>query len=267
MKKFDLEIEIGLLSAHPYEVSYTSNCLSLGFAFDTQAGEHAISSNNITPFVRRPNSISLVPKGCDVYSASETGGEYLLIQFQNHDWINGDKFDNDRIYNNHVIASVIPDAHAIRKLLLKEGSLDELEVESYLHNMISSLITTSALKQNNQPKSKWLTLKRLFLIDEFIDDRIGENLTVSMLASEFGVSTGFFIRTFKLDNGQTPHRYIMDRRILKARRMLKCLNTEISEIAYCCGFSSQAHMTEAFKNKLAITPSKIRYKQNDSINL
>ena len=56
----------------------------------------------------------------------------------------------------------------------------------------------------------------------------------------------------------TPHRYLLSRRIERARRLLAETNMSIAQIAYLCGFSSQAHLTIAFRKLSGHTPGGYR---------
>ena len=58
--------------------------------------------------------------------------------------------------------------------------------------------------------------------------------------------------------GMTPHRYLLSRRIERARRLLAETNMSIAQIAYLCGFSSQAHLTIAFRRLVGHTPGGYR---------
>jgi len=70
---------IELLPAAAYEAAYTPEAPVIGFAFEAQAGTHAFASDRKRPFQAKPNHLSFVPAGCDVYSQSAQGGEYLRI--------------------------------------------------------------------------------------------------------------------------------------------------------------------------------------------
>jgi AraC family transcriptional regulator len=70
-----------LLSRRPYCASYAAEAPVIGFAFDAQAGTHAFGSDRRVDFRARPNGLAYVPQGCDVYSRSDVGGEYLRITF------------------------------------------------------------------------------------------------------------------------------------------------------------------------------------------
>src|SRR5215470_12138730 len=73
---FDVE----LLPRLPYDVRYTPATAVIGFAFETQRGTHAFASDRAAAFRTYPNSLAYVPNGCDVFSRSREGGEYLVIR-------------------------------------------------------------------------------------------------------------------------------------------------------------------------------------------
>ena len=68
-----------LLPRKPYEAAYAAHLPVIGFAFDGQTGVHAFGSDRKTDFQAMANGLAYVPAGCDVYSQSTHGGEYLTI--------------------------------------------------------------------------------------------------------------------------------------------------------------------------------------------
>ena len=71
-----------LLPRSPYQAAYTPDLPVVGFAFEGQTGVHAFASDRKAAFRARPNGLAFVPAGCDVYSQSKHGGEYLKITFE-----------------------------------------------------------------------------------------------------------------------------------------------------------------------------------------
>jgi AraC family transcriptional regulator len=59
---------------------------------------------------------------------------------------------------------------------------------------------------------------------------------------------------------QTPHRFLMERRMAHEREMLEQKSVTVAEAAYLTGFSSHAYMTTAFKRVLGLPPSEYRQK-------
>ncbi|MCY4504207.1 MAG: AraC family transcriptional regulator [Alphaproteobacteria bacterium] len=103
-----------------------------------------------------------------------------------------------------------------------------------------------------------LDCRRLQRVVDFIEARLGEDLTIEALANEACLSPFHFARAFKAATGTAPHRYLLDRRIGQARVMISEDRLPLSEIANACGFSSQAHFTRWFRRIVGVTPGVYR---------
>ncbi len=103
-----------------------------------------------------------------------------------------------------------------------------------------------------------MTPQRLRRIDELIEAQLDAKLTVQDLAEALGLSTGFFTRAFKRATGRAPHEHIIDRRIARARRLLRDRRLGIAAVALAAGFASHAHMTATFRSRLGIPPNLLR---------
>lgn len=103
-----------------------------------------------------------------------------------------------------------------------------------------------------------MTARRLKLIDELIEARLDDKMTVQDLATALGLSAGFFSRAFKRAIGMSPHAYIVDRRIVRARTLLRSRALSLSTVALSSGFASHAHMTATFRGRLGVTLSHLR---------
>jgi AraC family transcriptional regulator len=95
-------------------------------------------------------------------------------------------------------------------------------------------------------------------IQELIESRLDADLTLQELAAEIGYSRSHFLRMFRATTGMTPHRYVLKRRLERARHLLEHVDLNIAEVAIMCGFSSQAHLTLAFRKEYGITPTEYR---------
>src|ERR1700733_6528298 len=104
-----------LLPRTAYCAAFTPGLPSIGFAFDGQTGVHAFASDRRSDFRARPNSLAYVPPGCDVYSQSDHGGEYLKVPFApepDAPWLNARRF------NDVIDAAAIDAAQRLRRELL-----------------------------------------------------------------------------------------------------------------------------------------------------
>jgi AraC family transcriptional regulator len=94
-------------------------------------------------------------------------------------------------------------------------------------------------------------------VTDYIEARLGEPLRLSDMAGEAGLSEFHFLRSFCDSMGAAPHAYVSRRRIERAKRMLAS-GDPIAEIAAACGFSSQSHLTRAFRQLTGATPAAWR---------
>jgi AraC-like DNA-binding protein len=77
------------------------------------------------------------------------------------------------------------------------------------------------------------------------------------LAQAAGLSQWHFLRQFKKYVGMTPHLWLVQHRILKAKRLLRA-GEPLVNIAMQCGFADQSHFTRHFKKALGVTPQNYR---------
>ena len=245
---------IELLPRAGYEASFVCERPVIGFAFEGQAGTHAFATSRRSAFRGKPNHISWVPRGCDVYSQSATGGEYLKITLE-PGRVNGAAAGHR--FSNVIDRTAIAAAQRLRRLLLGR-TVEVLSCErevSLLEERTRGILAGEA--RRSRPAA-WMTPRRLSLIDELIEARLDGRLTVNELAATLGLSDGFFSRAFAAAVGKPPHDYIIDRRIARARSLLASRHLDLVAIALASGFASHAHMTALFRERLGASPSDIR---------
>ena len=93
---------------------------------------------------------------------------------------------------------------------------------------------------------------------ERIHTHFHTNLDLAELAAEAGCSRSHFIRMFRAVVGRTPHRYLLDYRLGKAKALLEQGSLPVGQVAAACGFVSHAHFSSAFRARFAIAPSDYR---------
>ncbi|MHC8367217.1 helix-turn-helix transcriptional regulator [Pseudomonas sp. ZT5P21] len=239
---------IELLPGSAYATRYVATHAAIGFAFDSQRGLHAIGSDRVQPFVATPNSLAFVPVGCDVLSESSRGGEYLRIMHADSKELRG-----DRAFNNRIDPQAITLALRMRSALLHASVDDDWEAWA-----LALAERAKGHQAMPAPSQGSITGSRMRLLDEFIDAGLDGPLSVQAMAGLLELSEGFFTRAFKSSTGKSPHSYLIDRRLAKARDRLRDSTANLSEIALICGFNSQAHMTTTFKQRLGVSPAQLR---------
>lgn len=99
---------------------------------------------------------------------------------------------------------------------------------------------------------------KLARVKDFVESSLDQDLTLEAIAQEAGYSRAHFLRMFRESTGTTPHQYVMQRRIAHAEALLSANEIGVAEVAVACGFSSQAHLTLAFKKQTGVTPAEYR---------
>ncbi|MEC4816056.1 MAG: AraC family transcriptional regulator [Scytonema sp. PMC 1069.18] len=143
---------------------------------------------------------------------------------------------------------------------------DELKSEKIGGDLlIDSLKTTLAIHLlrnycTTKPKlsnySDGLSQVMLQKITDYVHEHLYQDLKLVELSAIAQLSPYHFLRLFKQRMGITPHQYILQRRIDKAKHLLKHSNLSIADIAMQTGFSDQSHLTRCFKRKVGVTPKQ-----------
>ncbi len=93
---------------------------------------------------------------------------------------------------------------------------------------------------------------------EYIDAHLGENLSLKAMADTLHISQYHFCRLFKQSTGMSPHRYLMQQRIERAKQLLKQPELTVTHIAYKCGFANQSHFARYFRRYTGVSPTQFR---------
>ncbi len=99
-----------------------------------------------------------------------------------------------------------------------------------------------------------LTPYQLRIVIEYIQNHLDCDLTLNTLASLIEISPHYFASLFKQSTGLSPHKYITQRRLEKAKTLLRQRNLAISFICQEVGFKNQSHFTRVFRQHFKITP-------------
>ena len=100
--------------------------------------------------------------------------------------------------------------------------------------------------------------RRLRRVLDFIDARLGSDITVADLAEVACLSRFHFLRAFKGATGVTPHRYLSDRRLDHAKALLRQGDISLQDLAQACRFTSQANFSRAFRRAVGVSPGAYR---------
>jgi AraC family transcriptional regulator len=88
--------------------------------------------------------------------------------------------------------------------------------------------------------------------------RLGDDISLSEIASISGLSPGHFSFAFKQSTGMAPHAWLRRQRIDRAKALLCDRDLRISSIAPAVGFANQSAFGVAFKKETGLTPTAWR---------
>ena len=103
-----------------------------------------------------------------------------------------------------------------------------------------------------------LSQKQLAQLEEFIDAHLHDAITLEDMARLLGIGVWTFNRYLRRTLGYSGYAFVVEKRIERAKQLLRRGDLALKEIAACCGFSDQAHMTRMFRAKLGVTPGQFR---------
>jgi AraC family transcriptional regulator len=165
--------------------------------------------------------------------------------------------------------NLIPRAHVEDPLIsrivltladdIKGGVLDHV-----LADALNTALAVQVIRQFVEPAainltpSNGLSGKRLQRVRDYIDAHLGEALTLSDIAEVACLSSYHLSRSFKLATGITLHRYVLLRRIERAKKLLLKTDIPLAEVAWSVGFDSQASFTTRFRREVGVTPGRLR---------
>jgi AraC family transcriptional regulator len=91
-----------------------------------------------------------------------------------------------------------------------------------------------------------------------------DDLSLDELAQSVGLSTAHFARMFRKSTGQTPHQFVLRQRIERAKAMLSAPNARVLDVAVACGFKTQQHFAQVFRDVCRVSPTEYRQDFLDS---
>lgn len=101
-------------------------------------------------------------------------------------------------------------------------------------------------------------------IEQYIYDNIDQNISTKEICSHLNISLSTLFDLFKKETGYTPHKFILNIKIDKAKELLS-KGEDICDVALEIGFYDQSHLNRVFKRYESITPyeyKKIMMKGN-----
>lgn len=97
-------------------------------------------------------------------------------------------------------------------------------------------------------------------IATYLQQHFTEKITIEKLAKKLNISKSYISHVFKESTGYSVMEFLMDYRLVQAKFQIEVSGAKktLKEIAYDCGFESDAHFNRFFKKKIGMTPNRYR---------
>ena len=142
-------------------------------------------------------------------------------------------------------------------LLNAKYQQSDLAIESSLHTFVNYLLINYTLDPIKIIETLFYNKRQMLNAIDFIEANLDDSsLTIEQIANSINLSPFYFARNFKKEFGISPHQFIINKRLEKAKKLLRN-HLPIADVAQMCGFSDQSHLTRLFKKYLGFTPGKI----------
>jgi AraC family transcriptional regulator len=215
-------------------------------------------------FVRRAGTIDLVPTGTVIEELSWQGQACSCIEVA---------FEPDSLERLLGVRAAlppdglrvaVPDAHAVEivqqlQAQVRTGQPWGSAYVEALSSMLASYVYGRYAARESVAEPDQASVSAAWQrVVAFVEEHLGHDIGVADLALLTGYSSDHFTRLFKRSFGISPYQYVIERRVERAKALLRVRTHSIAEVATACGFSTQAHLYTAFKARLGVTPGAYR---------
>jgi AraC-like DNA-binding protein len=108
------------------------------------------------------------------------------------------------------------------------------------------------------PRGPTLALWQERRIRQYVEANWSRPISTGELIEITRLSTGYFFKAFKMTFGMSPHTFVVERRIEKAKTLLAFTDEAICEIALACGLNDQSHLSRLFRQVTGTSPGAWR---------
>lgn len=151
-----------------------------------------------------------------------------------------------------------PIENIITNLIAKKDRLAQLEMDHVGIMACARLLRCWSTRQPASAMKGRLGAWQVKRAITFLMDHLQEDISLSDVASHVGLSQFHFNRAFKRSVGVSPHRYLLLKRIEKAKELLAHGTLSITEIAERVGYTDPNQLARAFRKEVLTTPSEYR---------
>jgi AraC family transcriptional regulator len=147
---------------------------------------------------------------------------------------------------------------AVDAELANGGTGGSLAAES-LANVLAVQLIRQVLAPSRTERGRVGALQRARLraVVEYVEEHLHAGPNLDEMAAAARLSIYHFARQFKVATGLPPHKYVIMRRVERAKELLQTkTHLSLAEVAAHAGFSDQSHLSHHFKRLVGVTPGR-----------
>jgi AraC family transcriptional regulator len=221
--------------------------------------------NHRVSYIKQPGALSLVPAGASPVMRAETDFNLVVCAFDST-LVNALDSELERRPEGELRLQANfqdPAAQQLMTLLVadaNEGYTTERLYTDYLAHALAVRMLSLGRQAKPQTNNRGTSALPAHVLRRIIERMrsFSSDLSLQALANESGYSRVHFIRMFKSATGYSPHNYLLNLKMERARELLRNPSMSLIDIALDCGFSSHSHMSRLFHKIVGVTPSDYR---------
>lgn len=252
-------VRLGSPCEYDFRLRASSNFLML-LDLQRMDGETAIPG---APRSHRKNlrhRLSYVPADCEIsgWSRIVKPASFTAVYFDPH-MLQEDRCDLTQLpptieFEDNMLRTAMLQFEAI----IKNPALDQPGYAETLAILLAYEIGRMRSQQSSAPMQGGLPQWQVRVVVDYLESHIADQTTIAELSALLDLSRFHFIRAFKKTVGMSPHKFILQRRIERARELLADQNLSIAEIAGRTGFNGAAQLSRVFRQIVGTTPTAFR---------
>lgn len=145
--------------------------------------------------------------------------------------------------------------------LYREAHTDQLlssDVTSLHFQLLMTYLLRCCENNKNETAKKKSVYPEIERVIDYVLNNLAEELPLEKLAEVAGFEKNYFLRKFKKQTGYTPIAFILNRRLEKAKELLRFSDMNITQIAEATGFKSVHYFSKVFFDNVHVRPSDYR---------
>ena len=145
----------------------------------------------------------------------------------------------------------------IDRLIADEGSETGI---SEIGRIVTGLGILEAVYRETESTFKPFSLssQHIYRAIVYINEHFEDDISEESVAAQFGMSTGYFSRSFKAATGKKFRDYLIETRLNQAEQFIINTDLPVAHIATLCGYSNVSHFIHIYKKNKGTTPLKVR---------